>query len=570
MTVIERVLPPSGRSSRGPAFGPAAGDRRGWRAAVVGVVLIAAGMLGLGTVPRLRRNAMLAGEARAVRSAAPVVQVVTPRRSTENSLTLPGNIQAVRETSIGARASGYVRRLYVDIGSRVKAGQVLAEIDAEELNQQVSQAAAQTAQSRAAVSESQATVAQQESTVVQNQATVAQNQAAVQQAYAQVESTRSKLSQAEAVEKQSEAGLAQAKQVLAQQQATLTQTQAKLALARVDYRRSSILAHRGFAAMQAADDDLTALRAAAANVGVSQAAVKAAQASVDAAAQAVAASQAAVASARSDLTASEKNAQATESALAATEAVVDATRASVQASQENVRANQALVTANQANAQRFAVLQGYQKVVAPFDGVITARNVDVGTLVTADAAGAGRGISGIGGATSSAPLTGLFGIAQTDAVRIDVSVPQSFASVVLDGSHAQVSVRELPGHEFTGTVTLRAGALDAASRTQQVQVVLPNRDGALTPGMYAEVTLSPANAPSTLRIPDTALVIDAQGTRVAVLAKDDRVRFQAVRIGQDLGQEATIVDGLQGGERLVNNPSDLLQEGAKVRVLTSP
>src|SRR5439155_16325856 len=153
-----------------------------------------------------------------------------------------------------------------------------------------------------------------------------------------------------------------------------------------------------------------------------------------------------------------------------------------------------------------------------------------------------------------APTTGLFGIAETGTVKVNVSVPQSIAADVPPGSKAQVTVRELPGRVFTGTVTLRAGALDSTSRTQLVEVDLPNRDGALAPGMYAEAQLTPAGASSSLRIPGTALRIDARGTRVAALTKDDRVHFQSVRLGRDFGREVEVIDGLQVGERVVNNP----------------
>jgi multidrug efflux pump subunit AcrA (membrane-fusion protein) len=528
----------------------------------VGVI---AALYAAGTLPRLRREAVLAHDAQQVRSAVPAVQLVSPRWVPQGSTTLPGTIQAIRQTSIGARATGYVRRLYVDIGSHVRAGQLVAELEAPELDQQVYQANAQTAQSRATVSQSQATVAQQQATVFANQATVVQNQSTVQQAYALVESSRAKVVQAQAAEKQAEANLAETKHALAEARATLTQMQAQLQLARANYLRTRQLVAQGYLAQQDADISLTAVRTAQANVGVAEAAVNAAQANVDAAAQAVSASQAAVKSAQADLTASEKSAKAAEGALGAAQSTVQATQQSVRASREAVRGNQALVDANQANADRFAVMQGYVKVLAPFDGTITSRNVDIGSLVTADTA-TGSAAGAASWTASTAPQSGLFGIAQTDAVRIDVSVPQTFASLVRPGSKAQVTVRELPGRDFTGTVSLRAGALDAQSRTQLVEVDLPNRDGALTPGMYADVQLSPANAPRTLQIPGTALIFDAHGTQVASVTPQGRVHFLPVQEGADYGSEVEIRTGLRGNEKLVNNPPDTLTEGARVAV----
>src|SRR5262249_34322010 len=148
-----------------------------------------------------------------------------------------------------------------------------------------------------------------------------------------------------------------------------------------------------------------------------------------------------------------------------------------------------------------AVLRGFEKVIAPFDGVITARSVDVGALINAGGSG------GNNPATSPTPSTGMLGIARTDAVRIQVSVPQTYVPALRAGSAARVTVSELPGRVFAGSVALRAGALDAASRTQLVEVHLPNRTGALVPGMYAEVRLTPAHAPVRLQIPGSALVV---------------------------------------------------------------
>ena len=172
--------------------------------------------------------------------------------------------------------------------------------------------------------------------------------------------------------------------------------------------------------------------------------------------------------------------------------------------------------------------------------------------------------------TASSPITstGMLGIARTDEVRIQVSVPQTYVPAVRAGSTAQVTVRELPGRVFTGTVALRAGALDATTRTQLVEVHLLNRDHVLVPGMYAEVRLTPTHAPAHLQIPGSALVVDAQGTRVASVGPKGNIHYLSVQVGRDLGTEVEARTGLRGDEKLVDNPPDTLAEDTEVKVVT--
>jgi RND family efflux transporter MFP subunit len=532
------------------------------KAALIGiVVLLVAGVFVLGTLPRLRRQAALAAGVQQVRTAIPAVSVITPRLVSEGGLSLPGSIQAIRESAINARTTGYVRRLYVDIGSRVKAGQVLAEIEAPDVDQQVYQAMAQTAQSRATVGQSRAQVAQQRATVVQSQAVVAQQRATVEQARAQLASSLATLSQQQAALGQAEAQLDHFRQQVEVQQASLKQAQAQLEFATVSNQRFQTLVKEGFDTQQDADQAAATLKTAAAGVASAEAAVSSAQADVAAAEQSVAASQAVVASARANVQASRKSLQSAQASLASSQASVRAAEASVRASQANVQANQASVVSNQANTRRFAVIRSFSTVVAPFDGVITTRNVDVGALINAGGSG------GNNTATTPISATGMLGIARTDEVRIQVSVPQTFVPALRAGSTAQVTVREMPGRTFTGRVSLRAGALDESSRTQEVQVILPNRDHALVPGMYAQVRVTPTHPPATLRIPGTALVFDAQGTRVASVTAKGRVQYLKVQVGRDFGTEVEILGGLRGSERLVDNPSDTLAEGAPVQIL---
>ena len=533
------------------------------RVALGALILVAAGLLYLaGTLPRVRRQAVLAADVKQVRTALPTVKVVTPRLVSEAGLTLPGNIQAIRESAINARTTGYLRRLSVDIGSLVKAGQVLAEIESPDVDQQVYQALAQTAQSRATVGQSRATVAQQRANVVQMQAEVAKQRAAVEQSRAQLAASVSNLAQQQAALGASEAQLAHARQQVDVQQSGLKQAQAQLELATVTNERYQTLVKQGFDTQQDADQAAAQLKTATAAVASAQASVQSAQADVQSAEQNVEASKALVASARANVQASKKNVQASVAALASSEASVKAADASVQASQANVQANQATVTSNQANARRYAVMRSFEKVVAPFDGVITARNVDVGALINAGGSG------GNNPATNPTPSTGMLGIARTDQVRIQVSVPQTYVPSLRAGSTAQVTVRELPGRTFTGIVALRAGALDAASRTQLVEVHLSNPGLVLVPGMYADVQITPAHPAQTIQIPGSALVYDAQGTRVASITPQGTVHYLRVKVVRDLGTTLDIASGLRGNEKLVDNPSDSLTEGDAVKVVT--
>jgi RND family efflux transporter MFP subunit len=525
---------------------------------IAAAVVILLALLAVGILPRMKSNTVLAQGLQQAKTTAPGVEVISPHLVSEGGVSLPGNMQAIKEATVYARTTGYLRRLYVDIGSRVKAGQLLAEIESPDVDQQVFQAQAQTAQSRATVGQSQATVAQQQAGVVQMQAQVAQQSATVEQARATLAGTQAKVTQAQAAQGQAEAQLAHSRQAVDVQKAALKQAQAQLDLATVTNTRYQDLLKQGFVAQQDADQSAAALKTATAAVGSAQAAVQAAQADVQASQQGVVSSKAVVASAEADVLAGRKSVQASEAALGSRQATVQAAQASVQASVKNVQANQAAVTSNVANARRYSIMRSFSQVVAPFDGVITARNVDVGTLISAG------GTQGV--ATNSTPQTGMFGIARTDEVSIQINIPQTYVKAVRVGSKAQVTIREMPGRVFTGTVTLRAGALDTASRTQLVEVHLPNKDNVLVPGMYAQVHLAPAHPPMTLRIPGTALIIDAQGTRVVVVTPQNTVHLQPVSIGRDFGTEVEIANGLKGDEKLVNNPSDTLQEGNTVQV----
>ena len=383
------------------------------------------GLLAVGIVPRVQRAAELRAAVKDPQSRLLPVSVVVPHPAPPTTdLDLPGNIQAFQETPIYARVDGYLRQRSADIGDRVGQGQVLAEIDTPELDQQVSQA---------------------------------------------------------------EAALSQARASLAQTEANLQQAKANLELARVSAERwAALLADRAVA--------------------------------------------------RQDV--DERRSQ------------YDAARASTDAAQANVDATRANVAASAANLQRLRALESFKKVVAPYSGIVTVRTVDRGALITA------------GSGAASVPL---FRIAQIDTLRIYVNVPQTFVRSIAPGQEAKIVVQEFPGRVFAGKVSRDAGSLDATSRTLLTEVLVPNTDSILKPGMYAQVRFSVVGPDPPVLIPATALVIRAEGPQVAVVRADHTVHFRKVELGRDLGTTVEVVSGLKGDERLIVNIPDGLKEGITVR-----
>jgi RND family efflux transporter MFP subunit len=373
-----------------------------------------------GYLPLQKREATLRAEANAQEKALPRLEVIRVRRGAgENEIKLPGTVQALTEAPILARADGYLRRRLVDIGDRVKAGQVLAEIEAPELDQQIHQA----------------------------EAAIEQAQAAMEQA-----------------------------------QANLDQGKANRDLAHVTAERWKTLARRGIASEQDADQY------------------------------------------QAQWTAQDANVQSLEKAIA------------VQ------RSNAA---AARANLGRLHEIQGYRVVKAPFDGVITLRNVDVGALV-----GTGN--------------TLLYRIAQTGTMRTFVNVPQATAAAVRVGQTATLTVSNFPGRTFIGRVTRTANALDPASRTMLVEVGVANPDGALLPGTYAEVDLSGSLPHPPFIVPATSIIFRADGAQVAVVQDAGTIHLQKVGVGRDHGDRVEILQGLADGATIVAVPGDAVREGARI------
>ncbi|HLK59540.1 MAG TPA: efflux RND transporter periplasmic adaptor subunit [Chthonomonadaceae bacterium] len=526
------------------------------RFGLLALVVTLGALFVMGLLPRMHNQEHLSALAQETRTSAPVVTTVTPRLASDADLLLPGNIQAIEETTVIARTSGYLKKRYVDIGFRVKAGDLLAEIESPEIDQQLSQADADSARSQATVGQSQADVTRLQALVTQAQSDAARQKAGVKQTQAQLAGTQSRLAQAEAAQATAEAKVQQALQALEVQRANLQQAQAQKDLADSTFERYDKLLKQGFVAQQDVDEKQAGLKTAAANVQATRAAIQAAQADVDAAKQEVKSSESAVHAAQADVQASQESVTAADAALKSSEANVDAARSSVHASQATVSANRAAFGSSQANARRYEVLRSFEKVVAPFDGVITVRNVDTGSLVKAD--------------TDPSSTKGLFGIARTDVLRVQINVPQALLNALRPGQPARILIREFPGRTFTGTIFQSAGALDPTSRTLLTEVHIPNPDNLLRPGMYAQVQITPANVHTRPRIPANTLITNAAGTQVASVTPEGTVHLIPVQIGRDFGPELEITQGLQGNEALITNPSDDLKEGTKVQATAAP
>ena len=542
-TTTSEYQPPKNEKRR---FGPLAGF-----ALIVLLFLF-------GLVPKLRSHAALVAETHQQTTAAPEVEIVTPHMASDDNLLLSGDIQAISATSVQARASGYVSKLYVDIGSHVKAGQVLAEIESPDADQQSAQANADTAKSRATVGQSVANVAKSQAGVAQSESELVRQKAAIKQAQAALAGARAKVAQARAEEAGAKAKLAQSRHAVETQNAGLAQADSQYELARVTAKRYADLLKDGFVAQQDYDQAAATLKTTAANVQAAQANIHASQSDVAASEQGVAAASSVVDAARSDQDAAQANVAAAVADYQSLLTNVSASRATVQASQADVAASQAAVSSSEANARRYAVLSAFKRVVAPFDGVITARNVDIGALVTP-----GTNIA----AGSTTPTSGLFGIARTDTLRIFINLPQTYYQSVKPGSKARVLIQELPNTVFEGTVQQSSGALNSGSRTLLTEIRLPNPGGVLLPGMYAQVQLPSGDGHATLRAPADVLKVDAQGVRVAVVDPQMHVHFRNVTLGRDFGAEVEIVSGLNATDRMVANPADELKENEKVNVV---
>jgi RND family efflux transporter MFP subunit len=328
------------------------------------------------------------------------VSVINPKRGDlKDEIALPGNIQAFVDAPVYARTSGYLKKWYADIGTQVKAGDLLAEIDAPEIDQQLSQAKAQ-----------------------------------------------------------------------------LATSQANLKLAEITMNRY---------------------------VGMMKDAIP---------------------------------------------------RQTVDDSVGAYEADKATVDSQSANVKYLEQLVAFQKVIAPFDGLITARNTDVGQLIN----------SGNGGAAQQ-----LFRISSISKLRIYITVPQMYSEAAIPGVNAELTVPEAPGRRYTGLIARNAGAIDPTTRTLLTEVDIDNTAGQLKPGAYAEVHLKLPATTATLVVPVTALIFRADGLQLAVVRDGNRAELVHVTQGRDFGTEVEITSGITAKDSVIINTPDSLTSGATVRVETS-
>jgi RND family efflux transporter MFP subunit len=210
---------------------------------------------------------------------------------------------------------------------------------------------------------------------------------------------------------------------------------------------------------------------------------------------------------------------------------------------------QAAVQAAEADVGQLEAFQHYKHIVAPFDGIVTARRVDIGDLVSAGSAG-----------------DALFRISDLHKVRIYVQVPQAFAAQMRPGLEATLTLPQYPEEPFQAALITTSNSFDEASRTVQVELQADNPDNKLWPGSFTEVAFKLPAATNVLRVPATALVLDANGVRVALLRGDSKVTFRAIKLGRDLGDQAEVLSGLSSSDKLIDSPPEWLSEGDEVKV----
>ena len=383
------------------------------------VVLIAVGAFG-----RMQTDGA-ADRTVALSDMTPTVEVATAKR-VDGPLTvsLPGQTLSFDQAALYARATGYVAERLVDIGSRVRKGDLLIRISAPDTDAQLAQAIAQVGQLQAA---------------------------------------------------------------LLQAQANLKSAFDTKHLADVTSHRSTVLAKEGWTPVQTADND-TATR--------------------------------------------------------------QTSHESVSSAQAGIAVAEANLHAQEATVQRLQALVGFERVTAPFDGIITSRAIDIGDLIQADTTSGG---------------TPAFTIESDDVLRADVYVPQSEAIGIRAGIEAKVGLPELPGRVFRASVSRDAVAVDDSSRSMLTEIDIPNREHVLRPGLYINISFQVPRPHPTVQVPDAAIIFNGDGVQVATV-EDGHAHMRKVVIEHDLGTVAELSDGLAGGERVIVSPPADLVDGQKVNV----
>lgn len=405
--------PPPAAAPPPPAAPPAPPVRRSSALLTVTVALLALAALGAYVIHRALHRSEALQEAAGGEETTLAVRVVEVRRSArEQELTLPGTTLADQQTSLYARINGYLKSFAFDLGDVVKKGQLVAEIDSPEVDQQ----------------------------------------------------------------------LRQARATLGVAQAALLQAQANQDLAKVAADRWASLVKEKAVSQQEADEK----------------------------------------------------------------------RLTLVAREADGEAARAMIRAQEANVKRLEELSSFKTIVAPFDGVITARNVEIGTLVSE---GSGTG------------ARELFRMVQNSSLRLHVPVPEAFVPAVKPGMETSLAFGAYSGRVFKGKVSRISGAVDAASRTLLVEIRIPNDDGKLMPGMYAQVTFRLSREGAPLLMPSTALLVRPEGTIVAQVGKDQVVHYRKITVGRDFGTDIEIVSGLEEHDLVMANPGTLIREDQKVDIV---
>jgi membrane fusion protein, multidrug efflux system len=260
--------------------------------------------------------------------------------------------------------------------------------------------------------------------------------------------------------------------------------------------------------------------------------------------------------ARADLANQQASAKLSEVTLARRRTLIASNFVSMQEIDErtaDLSNKNAAVNASQANVERLEALAGYKKITAPFDGIVTARNTDVGALINA-------------GGGSGPPM---FVISDIKKLRVYVNVPQNYVPSVKIGGKATISVPEYPTRTFEATMEASAQSVDVNSGTTQMQLALDNPSGELMPGGFANVRLALQRDNVPLHIPSSALVFDQKGLRVATVTADNRILFKRVTIARDLGRDIELSGGLTLEDRIINSPPDGMVDGDQVRVVST-
>jgi RND family efflux transporter MFP subunit len=213
-------------------------------------------------------------------------------------------------------------------------------------------------------------------------------------------------------------------------------------------------------------------------------------------------------------------------------------------------ANMAQVQAAQANVDRLVAMEGFKRLSAPFDGIVTARQTDIGALINVGASGGAQ----------------LFVVSETGKLRVFVNVPQNFVPSVPPGTQATINVPERPGKTYTGTVEASSQAVNPSTGTTLMQLIVDNAAGEMMPGDYASIHLQLASAAHVLSVPSSALIFDARGLSVATVGADNRVLLKPVSIERDLGSVVELASGVSSGDRIIENPPDGIATGTTVRL----